>query len=89
MENTENMVEFITNDTFCTVTFTNRKHINRIEKLYGDHKKDFVYMTKNADGSICAKIPLSWLKITPPTKRELSEAEKEILRQRLAESRKH
>ena len=59
------------------------------EKTVSENSTDFIYLHENKDGTICCKIPLSWLRITPPTKRELSEAEKEILRQRLAESRKH
>ena len=31
MENTENMVEFISGARTATVSFTNRKHINRIK----------------------------------------------------------
>ena len=43
MEITENMVEFITGQRTCTVTFSNPKHINKIKKLYGEHKEDFKY----------------------------------------------
>ena len=89
MENKENAIEFYTSSGVCTVSFTSARHINRISKLYESNRSDFVYFTKNHDGSVCAKIPLSWVRITPPTKRELSESEREVLRQRLADARKH
>ena len=85
--NMENCVEFISGDLTCTASFTNQKHINRMKKLYEKNKEEFSYLVENKDGSICAKFPLSWLKITPPTKKELTEEQKEDLRQRLAEIR--
>ena len=41
MENQENMIEFIAGQKTATVTFSNRKHINRIKKLYEDRKDEF------------------------------------------------
>lgn len=87
MRNTENSIEFLVGDTFCTASFTHKKFINKIKKLYGRYEKDFCYCIENKDGSFTAKFPLSWLKITPPTKKELTEEQKEDLRQRLAEIR--
>lgn len=68
MENTENNIEFLSGQHFATVTYTNRKHINRIKKLYETRKEDFKYFVENTDGSICAKIPLRWVKINPGKK---------------------
>lgn len=93
MENKENMIEFLTNTRTATVTFTNQKHINRMKKLYEERKDEFKYFKENEDGSVCAKIPLKWIKVNagslPGTgkKREMTEEQKEALRQRLAEGR--
>ena len=93
MENTENMIEWQTNARTATVTFTNQKHINRIKKLYEERGDEFKYFHENSDGSICAKIPLKWIKINggalPGTgkKRELTEEQKQALRERLAAGR--
>ena len=81
MENQENMIEFITGQRTATVTFTNRKHINRIKKLYEEHKDDFKYFVENQDGSVCAKIPLKWIRISPP--RMVSDEQREAARIRL------
>ncbi len=90
MENNENMIEFISATRTATVTFTNQKHINRIKKLYEERKDDFQYFHLNADGSVCAKIPLKWIKINAGSKtgRVMTEEQKEAARIRLAEARK-
>ncbi len=90
MENTENMIEFISGTRTATVTFTNQKHINRIKKLYEERKDDFKYFKENEDGSICAKLPLKWIKINAGSKegRVMTEEQKEAARIRLANARK-
>lgn len=90
MENSENMIEFISGSRTVTVTLTNRKHINRIKKLYEERKEDFKYLYENEDGSICAKLPLKWLKFNAGSKegRVMTEEQKEAARIRLAEARK-
>ena len=89
MENQENMIEFISGSRTCTVTFTNQKHINRMKKIYEERKEDFKYFIVNNDGSVCAKIPLKWLKINPGSKtgRVLTDEQKEAARTRLANAR--
>ena len=91
MENTENMVEFISGTRTATVTFTNQKHINRIKKIYEERKDDFKYFKENKDGSICAKIPLKWIKINAGSKtgRVMTEEQKEAARIRLQKVREN
>ena len=88
--NTENVLEFISGTRTATVTFTNQKHINRMKKLYEERKDDFKYFKENTDGSICAKIPLKWIKINAGSKegRIMTEEQKEAARIRLANARK-
>ena len=90
MENTENVLEFISGTRTATVTFTNQKHINRIKKLYEERKDDFKYFIENPDGSICAKLPLKWIKINAGSKegRVMTEEQKEAARIRLENARK-
>ena len=87
--NTENVLEFISGTRTATVTFTNQKHINRIKKLYEERKNDFKYFVENDDGSICAKLPLKWIKINAGSKegRVMTEEQKEAARIRLANAR--
>ena len=87
--NMENVLEFISGTRTATVTFTNQKHINRIKKLYEERKDDFKYFHENTDGSICAKLPLKWIKINSGSKtgRVMTEEQKEAARIRLANVR--
>ena len=87
--NNENCIEFLSGERSAVVSFTNRKHINRIKKLYEERKDDFKYFHENTDGSICAKIPLKWIKLNPGSKngRVMTEEQKEAARIRLANAR--
>lgn len=87
--NNENCIEFLSGERSAVVSFTNRKHINRIKKLYEERKDDFKYFHENTDGSICAKIPLKWVKLNPGSKtgRVMTEEQKEAARVRLANAR--
>lgn len=90
MDNDENMIEFLKNSRTTTVSFTNPKHIRIIKELYKEHKEDFKYYKENSDGSICAKFPLKWVRISAGrtgTKREMTEEQKQALRERLAAGR--
>ena len=91
MENSENMIEFISGTRTATVTFTNQKHINRIKKLYEERKDEFKYLVENPDGSVCAKIPLKWIKINAGSKtgRVMTEEQKEAARIRLQKVREN
>ena len=87
--NNENCIEFLSGERSAVVSFTNKKHINRIKKLYEERKDDFKYFHENTDGSICAKIPLKWIKLNPGSKngRIMTEEQKEAARVRLANAR--
>ena len=89
--NTENVLEFISGTRTATVTFTNQKHINRMKKLYEERKDDFKYFKENTDGSVCAKIPLKWIKINAGSKtgRVMTEEQKEAARIRLQKVREN
>ena len=91
MENIENVIEFISNTRTATVTFTNKKHINRIKKLYEERKDELKYLVENPDGSVCAKLPLKWIKINPGSKtgRVMTEEQKEAARIRLQKAREN
>lgn len=39
--NNENCIEFLSGERFTTVSFSNRKHINRIKKIYEERKDEF------------------------------------------------
>ena len=87
------MIEFLAGARTATVTFTNQKHINKIKKIYAERSSEFGYFVTNDDGSVCAKFPLKWIKLNPGSipgtrpKREMTEEQKQELRERLAAGR--
>lgn len=89
-EITENVVEFISGARSMCITFSNAKHIRKLKKLYEEHPEDFKYFRENPDGSVCANLPLKYLKISAPRKvnREYTPEQKAALAERLARGRK-
>lgn len=92
--NNENCIEFLSGEQYAVATFTSRKHINRIKKIYEERKDEIKYLRENKDGSICVKFPLKWVKINPGAihdpskpKKVLTEEQKERLRQNLKKYR--
>lgn len=85
-KNRENAIEFLTGEETATVSFTQTKYINRIKKLAKDFPED-IKLKENKDGSICADIPLKWVRISRP--RTLTDAEREWLATELKERRRN
>lgn len=91
MENRENCIEFINGEKTATITFTQQKYINRIKTLHNERPEDFKFFIENKDGSVCAKIPIRWIKISP-TKRNsriYTEEEKRKIAERLENARRN
>jgi hypothetical protein len=61
-----------------------RKWISKIHKMKESNPKEVVILKEpdSNDGCIYCKLPADWLKITPKRKMDLSEEEKEALRER-------
>lgn len=88
-KNNENAVEFINGDKTCTVSFTNVRLCNRIKKLYKDHSDKFERFEINGDGSVYARIPLRWLKISAPRETNYTEEQKKEIHDRLKSGKKN
>lgn len=82
----ENVIEWFNNSKEVSITASQRKFINRIEKLK-EENPDEVVIVRNQDGSIFAKLPVNWVKLKKPSKRELTDEERkemaELFRQRM------
>ena len=66
-----------------------QRWINKIRKLLEEHPAEMKLLAspETNDGCIYVELPSSWLKIQPKKTRELSEEEKDVLRERLARMR--
>lgn len=49
-----------------TLSFSQGRYKSVIRKLAEKHPEDCQIIADNEDGSICAHVPVSWLRISPP-----------------------
>ncbi len=83
----ENNIEWYTGNVMATASFTQKKWVNRL-KRYAEEHDDVEITAENSDGSVCAHIPVSWIKISPPRKgRKYTEEEKAEIAERFRLSR--
>lgn len=64
----ENVIEFLEGEAMATVTFSQGRYKSRIKKLAAERPEECEIVAENQDGSICAHIPVSWVKINPSPK---------------------
>lgn len=81
----ENVIEFLLDKKTATVTFSQGRYKSKIKKLAQSHPEECEIVAENKDGSICAHIPVAWVKIIPP--RQLTEEQKKVIATRLGNSR--
>lgn len=79
--NIENVIEFLENQERATVTFSQGRYKGRIRKLAAERPGECQVVAENKDGSLCAHIPVNWVKITPPAVR--TESQREMARARM------
>lgn len=77
----ENVIEWIRDEQLATLSLSQRRMISRVRQLAAQHPDQCQIMVENKDGSICAHIPASWLKINPP--KNLSDEQRQRIAERL------
>lgn len=60
----ENLIEWITGNKTATVTFSQKKFINRIKQMAEKHPETVDIVAENEDGSITAHIPVRAIHLT-------------------------
>jgi len=60
----DNAIEFLTGEEVATVTATQKRLKNRLQRLKKERPNE-IDMIINKDGSICAHIPVRWVRIQP------------------------
>lgn len=84
----DNCIEWLTGQKEVSITFSQKKYINKLKKYARDHPTEVKIIAENNDGSICAHVPLSWVKFSPPRQgRKLSDEEKAAVGERLLKAR--
>lgn len=77
----ENVVEFLRDAKTATVSFSQGRYIGKIKKLAEQYPEDVQIIHENR-GSIVAHIPVSYVRIGKPKQMNLTDEQKEILRER-------
>jgi len=75
-------------NTYGTISSSERKWINKIHKLKEKYPDEVEIRHINYDGSIVARIPHSWFKISPHRKKKISDEDKAKIRERFLNVRK-
>ena len=81
----ENVIEFLDDETEAMLTLSKGRYISRVKKLAESHPSE-VYIKQNADGTIFAKVPVKWVKISPP--KVVSDGQRQAAAERLSKIRK-
>lgn len=82
----ENVIEFLRDSKTATVTFCQGRYVSKIKKLAEEYPEDVQITYENPDGSIVAHVPTKWVKVSAP--RKISEEQREMFAERLAQYRK-
>ena len=70
-----------------TVSTDERTWKNKLEKLAEKYPEDVELIAKNKDGSVLYHIPVKWLKVRPPVKRDLTDEQRAELAERIKNAR--
>lgn len=61
----ENCIEWIRDEERATLSLSQRRTITRVRQLADRYPDECKIVAENKDGSICAHIPVSWVRINP------------------------
>lgn len=62
---TENVIEWQKDARRATLSLSQRRTITRVKRLAEKYPEKCQIVAENKDGSICAYVPVSWIKINP------------------------
>lgn len=75
--NMENVIEWVRDGKTATVSLTQGRYVSRIRRLAKRNPEECQIIAENKDGSICAHVPVNWIRINP--RKELTDKERERL----------
>lgn len=85
----ESAIEWLRGDKIVTATFpSSTKECHRIKKYAKEYPDEVKISRQNQDGSIVARFPKKYLRITRPATRELTEEQCAAIVELLAKARK-
>lgn len=85
----ENAIEWFSGNKLACITLSQKKYINKVLRL-AEETDQVNIVARNSDGTICAHIPVSWIKINPPRQgRVFTDEEKAETAERLKLARQN
>lgn len=82
----ENVIEWLNGSDYIGVTLSQKKWINKVE-LFATQDENVRILARNADGSIFAHLPISYLKLSKKRRVQLSNEEREAMAERMRKMR--
>ncbi len=79
--NVENVIEFTKDIERASVIFCQGRYKSWIKKLAADRPEECQIVAENTDGSMCAHIPVAWIRISPHA--ASTETQREMARERM------
>lgn len=84
----DNCFEWLLNEKTASVTFSQKRYVNKLKRYAKDYPDDVKIIAENSDGSVFAHVPVSWFKFSPPRQgREMTNEEKSAAAERLRNAR--
>ena len=85
----ETGIEYINTESHATFFSSEIKWINKIASLKEKHPNDveITYAPEDNGGVVVAHIPKSWMKISPPAKRTMTDEQRAAAAERLRSAR--
>ena len=86
---TETAFDYLSENKYATFSSNEAKWINRMKSLADSHPDEvkILYQPEDNEGYMLAHIPKSWVKCSPPHKRNLTDEQRAELAERLAKVR--
>ena len=61
----ENVIEWIRDEKRATLSLSQRRTISRVKQLAEQYPEECQIVAENKDGSVCAHVPVEWIRINP------------------------
>lgn len=79
----ENVIEWLRGEDTAALTLaSNGRLCNKLKRMHEDGNINIPFFVQNKDGSICCRVPLAWVKVSPP--RHVSDEQKKAFTDRMA-----
>lgn len=81
----ELVIEWLKGDKEAVVTApVGTKICNRLKRYAAEGREEVSQLIENKDGSICCHVPIEWVSVRPPVKKNYSEEQLREMRERMS-----